>query len=141
MKYKIFERLCKKELLYEAWVTVKTKNSSGGIDGMSIKDFDIDSDKYLTEILTELKSGKWAPFPYMGISIPKKQNEKREIGLLSIKDKVVQTAIKILVEPRFERLFLNNSYGYRPGKGHNKAVKRKKIVSLGMNSHSCNPST
>lgn len=124
MKNKLFEKLCKKDLLYEAWATVKTKNSSGGIDGMSIKDFDADSDKHLTEILVELKAGKWTPFPYMGISIPKKKNEKREIGLLSIKDKIVQTAIKILVEPRFERLFLSSSYGYRPGKGHNKAVKR-----------------
>lgn len=124
MRTKLFERLCQLDLLQSAWMNVKSKNSAGGIDGMSVKDFEEKSDKYLSEILKDLKSGTWTPYPYMGISIPKKENERRHIGLLSIKDKIVQTAIKILIEPKFERIFFSNSYGYRPGKGHNKAIRR-----------------
>lgn len=124
MKNQLFTRLCRKDALAEAWTTVKSRNSAGGIDGVTIKDFDEKSEKYLSEILTELKSGRWSPRPYLGISIPKKNNERRQLGLLSVKDKIVQTAIKNIVEPKFERLFYSNSYGYRPNKGHNKAIRR-----------------
>ena len=124
MKNQLFVRLCQKNVLAEAWATVKSKNSAGGIDGITVSDFDEKADRYLSEILAELKSGRWTPQPYLGISIPKKDNERRQLGLLSVKDKIVQTAIKNLVEPKFERLFYNNSYGYRPNKGHNKAIRR-----------------
>lgn len=121
---KLFEKLCQGNCLHDAWYFVRTKNSSGGIDGMSVSDFDKKAKEYVTELTDALKSGKWMPLPYKSITIPKNQKERRNIGLLSIKDKIVQTAIKLLVEPKFERIFLNNSYGYRPGKGHNKAVRR-----------------
>lgn len=121
---KLFEKLCQRNCLHDAWYFVRTKNSSGGIDGMSVSDFDQKANEHIAELSAVLRSGKWMPHPYKGITIPKNQKERRNIGLLSIKDKIVQTAIKLLVEPKFERIFLNNSYGYRPGKGHNKAVKR-----------------
>lgn len=121
---KLFEKLCQKTLLYEAWRTVKSKNSAGGIDGMTISDFDEKHTQYMDEIINDLKTGKWSPQPYMGITIPKNKNERRNIGLLSVKDKIIQTAIKMLIEPKFERIFVNQSYGYRPNKGHNKAIRR-----------------
>jgi group II intron reverse transcriptase/maturase/CRISPR-associated endonuclease Cas1 len=71
----------------------------------------------------ELKAQTWKPQPYLRITIPKKNNERRKLGLLSVKDKIVQQAIKALIEARFERLFAKNSYGYRPAKGHTKAVR------------------
>lgn len=79
---------------------------------------------YIREISDSLKLGKWIPEPYLRIEIPKKDNEKRKLGLLSVKDKIVQQAIKMLVEPYFENEFVDNSYGYRPNKGHYKAVQR-----------------
>lgn len=72
----------------------------------------------------ELKAGTWAPEPYFRVEIPKKKNEVRKLGLLSVKDKIVQQAIKTLIEPIFENLFVDNSYGYRPNKGHTKAVRK-----------------
>jgi group II intron reverse transcriptase/maturase len=63
------------------------------------------------------------PLPYLRITIPKKNNERRKLGLLSIKDKIVQQALKSLIEYRFEKIFVKNSYGYRPSKGHTKAVR------------------
>lgn len=123
-KPSLYHLLCQETTLYNAWKTVKAKNSVGGIDGISVIQFEDKINAYLTEITTELKAGKWQPEPYLRIEIPKKENEKRQLGLLSVKDKIVQQAIKNLIEPRCENLFLNNSYGYRPQKGHAKAIRR-----------------
>lgn len=121
----LFQTLCLDSTLQAAWRQVKRKNSAGGIDGISLVEFERDLYKQLQSLATELKSGKWKPQPYMQIEIPKKNKEEmRKLGMLSVRDKVVQHAIKLLVEPRAERLFIGNSYGYRPGKGATKAIRR-----------------
>ena len=119
----LFQQLCKSHTLLNAWKIIKQKNSIGGIDGIAIKDVDQEIGILITEIQKELAEKTWTPQPYLTISIPKKNNEKRKLGLLCIKDKIVQQAIKLIIEPRFENLFLPNSYGYRPNKGHTKAIK------------------
>ncbi|GHT33830.1 hypothetical protein AGMMS49574_20290 [Bacteroidia bacterium] len=120
----MFVRLTTISTLHSAWQTVKSKGAAGGIDGLSLLEFEKNLQRNLYTLLAELKERKWLPAPYMKIEIPKKTNEKRTLGLLSVKDKIVQTAIKTLIEPRFEDLFASNSYGYRPGKGHLKAIRR-----------------
>lgn len=120
----LYGSLCSESILYNAWKVVKEKNAAGGIDGITVSYFDENLAENLKELIQELKAGQWKPEPYLRIEIPKKENEKRKLGLLSIKDKVVQQAIKMLIEPRFEKVFLNNSYGYRPQKGHIKAAQR-----------------
>lgn len=120
----LFATLCKVDTLYEAWEIVRSKNSSGGIDGMTVAQFEDNLERRLMELSEELKSGKWMPEPYMSIEIPKDGDESRRLGLLTVKDKVVQSAIKMLTEPLFERIFVSNSYGYRPSRGHARAVKR-----------------
>lgn len=119
----LFRKLCQTRTLLLAWKTVKQKGSSGGVDGVSIDEYDQDIGSHITQIQNELKSGDWKPQPYLRISIPKKEDEKRQLGLLCIKDKIVQQALKIILEPRFERVFVKNSFGYRPDKGHTKAIK------------------
>lgn len=123
MNENLFDKLCKLDTLLHAWKLVKQKGTSGGIDGMTIDDIDADIGNVIREVQHELLSKKWNPEPYLRISIPKKNNEKRQLGLLSIKDKIVQQAIKILIEPKFEKIFVSNSYGYRPDKGHTRAIK------------------
>lgn len=123
MNETLFDKLCKVETLLSAWKIVKQKGTSGGIDGKTIEDIDANIGNNIKEIQQELLSKKWNPEPYLRISIPKKNSERRQLGLLSIKDKIVQQAIKILIEPRFERIFVSNSYGYRPDKGHARAIK------------------
>lgn len=119
----LFEKLCHTSTLLAAWKEVKQKGSSGGIDGMSIRDFDERLGDYLQEVQASLQEHRWNPEPYLRITIPKNEKERRELGLLCIKDKIVQQAIKQLVEPRFEKVFVSNTYGYRPQKGHTRAVK------------------
>lgn len=121
-KKSLFSNLCQEHTLLAAWKFVKQKGSSGGIDGISIDSFEEELGMHLAQLKQALLAKSWQPEPYLRISIPKKENERRTLGLLSIKDKIVQQAIKLLVEPRFEKMFVSNSYGYRPSKGPNKAI-------------------
>lgn len=123
MNETLFDKLCQVKTLLHAWKSVKQKGTSGGIDGMTIADVEADIGNCIRQLQQELVSRKWNPEPYLRMSIPKKNNERRQLGLLSVKDKIVQQAIKILIEPKFEKLFVKNSYGYRPDKGHTRAIK------------------
>ena len=109
--------------MLKAWAVVKQKGAAGGVDGVTITHFDENVGEYLKQLKQDLIAGQWNPEPYLRITIPKKENERRKLGLLSIKDKVVQQAIKQLIEPRFEKIFVSNSYAYRPEKGHTKAIR------------------
>lgn len=120
----LLAKLCRIETLLEAWKIVKQKNAAGGIDGFTVARFDEQLDRYLNEIQSKLKDGTWNPRPYLQVVIKKNDTEKRKLGLLSIQDKIVQQAIMMLIEPKLEKLFVSNSYGYRPGKGHTRAIKR-----------------
>ena len=120
----MFPTLCTETLLLKAWDSVKSKNAGGGVDGLNVSDFDADIGKNIRELSEDLKAGQWEPQPYLRIEIPKKENEKRKLGLLTIRDKIVQQGIRLLIEPKCENLFLGNSYGYRPGKGAAKAIRR-----------------
>lgn len=120
----LFQKLCTENHLYNAWLQVKSKRSAGGVDGFSVLDFDNDLQNNLRIIQKELLNKNWNPEPYLRLEIKKNEKEKRKLGLLTIKDKIVQQAILNLVENNFEKIFLNNSYAYRRGKGHLRAVRR-----------------
>ena len=133
--------LCSETALYNAWSIVKEKGAAGGIDGMTIQEFDKEKRKQIPLLVEELKGGTWKPYPYLEIEIAKnkKTDEKRKLGMTAIRDKIVQTAIRAIIEPRYDRIFVGNSYGYRPGKGATKAIRRvlaecknKRILSLEM---------
>lgn len=110
--------------LQNAWKVVRAKNSVGGIDGHSVTTFEKRLLDNLNELRHELLAKQWVPEPYLKVEIAKKDSERRKLGLLSIKDKIVQQAIKTAIEPRMDKLFLNSSYGYRPGRGAEKAIRR-----------------
>ena len=121
-----FINLCSVQVLNKAWQIVKSKGSAGGIDGMTINDFSKVKQKEILSLSQELKSGKWKPQPYLEIEVAKKKNphEMRKIGMTSIRDKIVQHALKSIIEPRCEKLFVGNSYAYRAQKGALKAIRR-----------------
>ena len=118
--------LCQIPRLHLAWNMVKAKGSAGGIDGMTIIEFEHDKRKEILKLVEELKTGTWKPQPYMEIEVAKTKNpdEIRKLGMTAIRDKIVQHAIKSIIEPRYEKIFLGCSYGYRPGKGATKAIRR-----------------
>ncbi len=120
----LFSRLCSPDHLFRAWEHVKSKKSSGGIDGETVRGFEESLRDNLDDLSEELSAGKWTPQPYLRMEIPKKTNERRKLGMLTVRDKIVQQGIRMLIEPKCEKLFLGNSYGYRPGKGAVKAIRR-----------------
>lgn len=121
-----FDTLCEETTLYNAWSIVKEKGAMGGIDGVTIQEFDKDKRRQIPKLIEELKQKTWKPYPYLEIEITKDKNpeEKRKLGMTAIRDKIVQLAIKTIIEPRYDRIFVGNSYGYRPSKGATKAIRR-----------------
>ncbi len=118
--------LCSETTLYNAWNIVREKGAAGGIDGISIHEFEKNKRKQIAKLADELTNKTWKPYPYLEIEIAKDKSpeEKRKLGMSAIRDKIVQLAIKSIIEPRYDRIFVGNSYGYRPGKGATKAIRR-----------------
>ena len=128
MQSKTFSTLCSIEHLTRAWEDVKAKKAGGGVDGETIATFEVNLERNLQTIREELMAGKWEPYPYLRIEIPKKITQKRQIGMLTVKDKIVQQAIRLLFEPSCEKMFLPCSFGYRPGKGAVSAINKVKSL-------------
>jgi group II intron reverse transcriptase/maturase/CRISPR-associated endonuclease Cas1 len=118
--------LCQETSLYNAWNIVKEKGAMGGIDGVTIQEFEKDKRRQIQKLAEELANKTWKPYPYLEIEVAKDKSpeEKRKLGMTAIRDKIVQLAIKTIIEPRYDRIFVGNSYGYRPGKGATKAIRR-----------------
>jgi group II intron reverse transcriptase/maturase/CRISPR-associated endonuclease Cas1 len=125
MKKELFKKITDIRTLWKAWKKVKEKNTASGIDNISIDTFEKSLDNNLKSLRLELENETYIPEPLTRIPIPKNsKKEKRFIGIPCIKDKVVQNAFKLIVEPVFEKSFLECSYGYRPGRGPHTAVRR-----------------
>ncbi len=120
----LFEQVATFNNLFDAWQKVKTKGSAGGIDNVSIALFDGDAAAHIERLKEQLLTDKYVPEPYKAFKIPKDENEFRQLGLPCVKDKIVQSAARQIIEPLFEKQFLNFSYGNRPGKGPVKAIRR-----------------
>lgn len=121
-----FNTLCSELSLYNAWNIVKEKGSVGGIDGVTIQEFEKEKRKLIPKLAEELRNGSWKPMPYLEIEVAKKKSpdEMRKLGMTAVRDKIVQHAIKVIIEPRYDHIFVGNSYGYRSGKGATKAIRR-----------------
>lgn len=124
MHSSLYKTLCLPITLHSAWKAVKLKNSAGGVDGLSVAQFEEKLNVNLEELRRRLIDKTWNPEPYLRVAIAKNETETRKLGLLSVGDKIVQQAIKALIEPKMDKMFLNNSYGYRPGKGPARAIHR-----------------
>jgi len=124
MKDGLFMSVASYDNLNIAWKAIMSKESAGGIDNITLDSYYRNLHNNLERLHRDLIEGKWSPQPYLNVSIPKKDNEERTIGLLSVGDKIVQTSIKMVLEPILEKTFSRSSYAYRPGRGHMKCVRR-----------------
>ena len=111
-----------KQVVFEAWKLVKKNRGTYGIDKQSLSDFESDLKNQLYKIWNRLCSGSYFPPPVRKVEIPKRDGKKRGLGIPTVGDRVAQGAIKILLEPRFEQVFHQDSYGYRPGRSCHKAI-------------------
>lgn len=111
------------ETLDKAYKLVKENNGAPGIDGVSFKDIERNGVySFLEEIREELISGTYLPIRNRRVEIPKSNGKTRVLGIPTIKDRVVQCALKIIIEPIFEADFSEGSYGYRLKRNQHQAV-------------------
>ena len=113
-----------KQWVYGAYLKVKSNKGSGGVDGISLKEFDKDYKNQLYKLWNKMSSGSYIPPPVKLMEIPKKGGGLRPLGIPTIADRIGQTVVKDLLEPVLEPLFHEDSYGYRIGKSAIDAVAK-----------------
>jgi RNA-directed DNA polymerase len=106
-----------------AWTKVLANKGAAGADGQSLEKFAANSGKYLGELSIALKDGSYRPQPVRRVEIAKGDGGRRPLGIPAVKDRIVQTAVKLVIEPIFEASFCEGSYGFRPGRGCHDALR------------------
>jgi RNA-directed DNA polymerase len=111
-----------KRLIWDAWVKVKSKGGAAGADGVTIEQFEARLKDNLFKLWNRMASGSYFPGPVRAVEIPKKGGT-RILGIPNVIDRVAQTAAAMLLEPSVEKVFHNDSYGYRPKRSPEDAVR------------------
>ncbi|MGH7142497.1 MAG: group II intron reverse transcriptase/maturase [Planctomycetota bacterium] len=123
--YVLFDKVHRRDFLEAAYAQVRANHGAPGVDGENfecIKSYGVG--RYLAELADELKELRYTPQPVRRVLIPKagKPGQFRPLGIPTIRDRIVQQSVKLLLEPIFEADFTDNAYGYRPGKSARDAL-------------------
>lgn len=110
--------------LEKAWKSVKANRGSAGIDNITIEQFEQNLPQNLAEIQRLLKEKRYEPSPVLRVLIPKDNGKMRKLGIPTVRDRVVQQALKNVLEPIFEEILLPQSHGYRPNTNAHAAVRK-----------------
>lgn len=121
--YSLMDKVERLSTLQRAWRLVKSRRGAAGVDGITIKRFDRQQEHYLMELHVALRDGTYRPDAVRRVEIPKGDGKSRPLGIPTVKDRVVQTALKLVIEPIFEAQFQDSSYGFRPGRGCKDALR------------------
>jgi group II intron reverse transcriptase/maturase len=122
----LYDKIYREDVILEAWRRVKANKGAPGVDEQNFEHIEdiIGVDQFLAEIREELKSDRYGPQPVLRCYIDKPgKAEKRPLGIPVIKDRVCQTATKLVIEPIFETNFLDCSHGFRPGRSAHDAIQ------------------
>jgi RNA-directed DNA polymerase len=121
--FSLIDKVYRAETLRAAWHKVRENGGAAGVDGQSVKKFAARAGQYLEELEQVLRTGEYRPQPIKRVEIPKGGGKMRPLGIPGVKDRIVQTAVKLVIEPIFEREFEDGSYGFRPGRGCKQALR------------------
>jgi RNA-directed DNA polymerase len=115
--FSLIDKVIAPATLQAAWAKVRANRGAAGVDGQSVERFEAQADLYLRELADGLRDGSYRPQPVRRVDIPKGDGRTRPLGIPAVKDRIVQTALKLVIEPIFEVRFCPTSYGFRPGRG------------------------
>jgi len=121
--FSLIDKLVRPTTLEAAWRKVARNKGASGVDGQSIERFATQWERYLLELHEELKAGRYRPQPVKRVDIPKASGGSRPLGIPTVKDRIVQQALKMVMEPIFEVQFRAGSYGFRPGRSCKDALR------------------
>ena len=122
--YSLIDKVYNRRTLKGAWKKVAANRGAAGVDKISIKRFRSNAQFYLEELENDLRNGVFRPSPVKRVNIPKGGKKTRPLGIPTVKDRIVQTALKMVLEPIFENEFLSTSYGFRPELGCKDALRQ-----------------
>jgi RNA-directed DNA polymerase len=122
--YALYDKVYRADILSHAYRLVRANKGSAGMDGVTFEAIENAEGEtaFMAELREALKSKSYAPSPVKRVMIPKADGSKRPLGIPTIRDRVAQMAVKLVIEPIFEADFCDGSYGFRPKKSAHDAV-------------------
>jgi len=129
----LYDKVCMWEVLWTAWIRVQRNKGAPGVDGRTIKAIKKEGEvAFIRSIQNELLAKKYKPQPIRRVFITKSSGKLRPLGIPVVRDRVVQGAVKLILEPIFEANFRQESYGFRPNRSCQDAIKSiRKWINYG----------
>lgn len=121
--YTLYDRMFRPDVLLAAWWLCLKNAGAPGVDGVTFESIE-DHRLLLEQLHDELRTGTYRPQPVLRVYIPKPDGRRRPLGIPAIRDRIVQMAVLLVLEPIFEADFLDSSFGFRPGRSAHQAIDR-----------------
>jgi RNA-directed DNA polymerase len=121
--FSLIDKINTHDTLYASWEMVKYNQGAAGVDKVTVEKVAARPIKYLEEIENEIKGGTYQPAAIRRVYIPKGEGKTRPLGIPTVKDRIVQGAIKLIIEPIYEQEFSEASYGFRPNRSCKDALR------------------
>jgi group II intron reverse transcriptase/maturase len=132
----LYDRIYRSDVLWEAWKRVRANKGAAGVDHETIaavEEYGVE--RLIGELQSTLRAGRYRPLAVLRRYIPKPDGRKRPLGIPAVRDRIVQMAAKLILEPIFEADFKNSSYGYRPKRDATQALEAIRVLVNAGNNH------